>query len=240
MAVMVNPPPTATRARRPRQAGPAAAGRSYGGLPPEDRVAGRRARLIEAGIQLFGTQGLRATTVRGVCAQAGLTDRYFYESFSSLEALLQAVYQALMDGLRQRLETQAPALQAPWPAGPADAAALEQAFTAGYEVWFDAVSDARFARIVLAEVLGVSAEVDALYEAGMRDFTARTTQPLVHAKLNAERRALIGRALVGAAVHVARMWVASGYRASRRSVVRTCVLVAVGTLRALEAELAEG
>jgi AcrR family transcriptional regulator len=237
MAVMVNPPPTAARARRARAARPAVAGRSYGGLPSEDRVAGRRARLIEAGIQLFGTQGLRATTVRGVCAQAGLTDRYFYESFSSLEALLQAVYQALMDGLRQRLETQAPALQAAWPAG---AAELEQAFTAGYEVWFDAVSDARFARIVLAEVLGVSAEVDALYEAGMRDFTARTTQPLVQARLSAERRALIGRALVGAAVHVARMWVSSGYRASRRSVVRTCVLVAVGTLRALEAELAEG
>ena len=50
-------------------------GRAYGGLAPEDRAAARRARFIEAGIELFGTQGFRAATVRGVCAAAGLTDR---------------------------------------------------------------------------------------------------------------------------------------------------------------------
>ena len=67
-------------------------------------MAGRRARFIEAGIEVFGQQGLRGATVRGVCAAAGLTDRYFYESFPSLEALLQAVYQQLSDELAQGLE----------------------------------------------------------------------------------------------------------------------------------------
>ena len=67
------------------------AARPYGGLAMEERVAARRARFIEAGVELFGTQGFRGATVRGVCAAAGLTDRYFYESFPTLEALLAAV-----------------------------------------------------------------------------------------------------------------------------------------------------
>lgn len=228
MPAMVNPQPS-SRAR----SAALSQGRLYGGVASEARTAARRARFIEAGVQLFGTQGLRATTVRGVCAAAGLTDRYFYESFDTLEALLQAVYRSLMEGLQQRLEGQVPRL-VDWPA---DVAEVERVVTAGYEVWFDAVSDPRFARIVLSEVLGVSAEVDALYEAGMRDFIALVTAPLAHTRLSADRRVLIGRALVGAAIHVAKMWSVSGYRASRRSVVRTCVVVAVGTLQALMAEL---
>ena len=39
--------------------------RPYGGLAMEDRVAARRARFVEAGIELFGTQGFRGATVRG-------------------------------------------------------------------------------------------------------------------------------------------------------------------------------
>lgn len=228
MAVMVNARST------PRPKHPATRlvpGRAYGGLSLADRVSERRARLVEAGIELFGTKGLRATTVRSVCVAAGLTDRYFYESFATLEALLQAAYKQLMDGLRTRIQAQ------PLPQGPAGAAEIERRFTAGYEIWFDAVRDPRFARIVLAEVLGVNAEIDALYEAGMRDFSERTTASLAALRLNAERRALVGHALVGAAVQVARVWVSGGYRASRRSVVRTCVLVAVGSLAALQAEL---
>lgn len=225
---MANARPTAPK-RADRPAATALPGRAYGGVSLGERVSERRARLIEAGVELFGTRGLRATTVRSVCAEAGLTDRYFYESFATLEALLQAVYQHLMDGLRRGMP---PLAQH----GPLDAAELERRITAGYERWFEAVRDPRFARIVLAEVLGVNAEVDALYEAGMRDFVERTSAALAALRLSAERRALVGHALVGAATQVARVWAGSGYRASRRSVVHTCVLVALGTLRALEAE----
>lgn len=211
------------------------AGRAYGGLSPEDRVAARRQRLLQAGAVLFGTQGLRATTVRGVCSEAGLTDRYFYESFASLEALLAAVYTDMMDGLRRRLQD-----LPPWPAGardgPVDWDAVERRCSAGYDAWFDAVSNPHFARVVLAEVLGVNADIDALYEANTQDFAAHTAAPLARQRLSAERRTLIGRALVGAAVQVAKHWVASGYAAPRRAVVRTCVLVAMGTLRELMAD----
>lgn len=212
---------------------PAAGGRDYAGQSAQDRTAARRARLIEAGIRVFGQQGFRSATVRGLCSAAGLTDRYFYESFDNLEALLLAVHATLMAGLRERLLADPLLRQARAGAPvPADAAS-----TAGYEIWFELVSDPGVARIVLNEVLGVSPAVDAQYEAGMHEFAAITTAPMVAQlptkQLDDTLRLLIGRALVGAALHVARLWLHSGYAQPRAAVVRSCVLVATGTLAAL-------
>jgi AcrR family transcriptional regulator len=64
----------------------------YGGLSAEQRRDGRRAQLIAAGLDLLGGEGFSATTVRGVCARARLSPRYFYESFVDLDALLLAVF----------------------------------------------------------------------------------------------------------------------------------------------------
>ncbi len=66
--------------------------RPYRGLAPDERRAQRRAALIDAAIETYGERGYRASTVKGVCAAAGLTERYFYESFESSEALLMACY----------------------------------------------------------------------------------------------------------------------------------------------------
>jgi len=214
--------------------------RPYGGLAMEERVAARRARFIEAGVELFGTQGFRGATVRGICAAAGLTDRYFYESFPSLEALLAAVYTSLREGFATRLTQESFASEG-WRG---DAAAIERQVTAAYELWFDTVRDPRFARILLVEVLGVSPQMDALYEESARAMAALTVAPLAATdpalKLSRARRELLGRALVGAALQVAKMWMTGGYRLPRRDVVRTCVLVATGTLAALRAEAAAG
>ena len=217
---------------------PSTPARPYGGLAMEDRVAARRARFIDAGIELFGTQGFRGATVRGVCAAAGLTDRYFYESFATLEALLAAVYITLKDRFAARL-TEESLHPEHWQG---DAAAIERQVTSAYELWFDTVRDPRFARIVLVEILGVSPGMDALYEASARAMAALTIAPLAFAqpalKLTKARRELLGRALVGAGLQVAKMWMTGGYKLPRRDVVRTCVLVATGTLAAVRAEAA--
>lgn len=59
-------------------------------------LAGRRAdrvrKLLDAGLELLGTEGSAAVTVRSVCRAARLTDRYFYENFADRDALLLAVY----------------------------------------------------------------------------------------------------------------------------------------------------
>jgi AcrR family transcriptional regulator len=241
--------PASAKASRPRAAARVtptpmpsadapAAGRAYGGRAPEERIASRRARFIEAGIELFGTQGFRGATVRGICAEAGLTDRYFYESFATLEALLGEVYLTLTRAFAERLASESIHSEA-WQG---DAAAVERQATAAYELWFDTVRDARFARIVLVEVLGVSPAIDALYEASVRVMADLTIAPLAATqpalRLPKARRELLGRALVGAGLQVAKMWMTDGYKAPRREVVRTCVLVALGTLGALRAEAA--
>jgi len=59
-------------------------------------VAPRREKLIQAGFELLGEHGSTGTTVRGVCARAGLNPRYFYESFDDLDALVAAVFDDIM------------------------------------------------------------------------------------------------------------------------------------------------
>ncbi|NED70543.1 TetR/AcrR family transcriptional regulator, partial [Streptomyces sp. SID10244] len=43
-------------------------------------------------LELLGASDGGSVTVRGVCREAGLTTRYFYESFDSIEALVSATF----------------------------------------------------------------------------------------------------------------------------------------------------
>lgn len=74
-------------------------GRVYGGRSEHERRADRRARLITAGLELFGTEGWAGATIERLCAVAGVATRSFYEEFSSREALLRAVYEDVMSGV---------------------------------------------------------------------------------------------------------------------------------------------
>jgi AcrR family transcriptional regulator len=73
--------------------------RPYRGVSAADRREQRRQRLIEAGLQLFGTQGIAAVGIVDVCAEAGLTKRYFYESFTSIDMLADAVFEYVTGNL---------------------------------------------------------------------------------------------------------------------------------------------
>lgn len=64
----------------------------WSGVPLESRHALRRDNLVAAGVQLLGGAGGPALTVRAVCRHAGLTERYFYESFADREHFVRAVY----------------------------------------------------------------------------------------------------------------------------------------------------
>ena len=69
--------------------------RPYSGVPPEDRVARRRAALIDAALKVFEAEGLPRLSARRVCDEASLTRRYFYESFEDIDALVGAVVQQI-------------------------------------------------------------------------------------------------------------------------------------------------
>ncbi|MHA7653037.1 TetR/AcrR family transcriptional regulator [Mycobacterium sp. ML4] len=64
----------------------------WSGVPLQDRHALRRDTLIAAGVQLLGSEAGPALTVRAVCRQASLTERYFYESFTDRDHFVRAVY----------------------------------------------------------------------------------------------------------------------------------------------------
>ncbi len=64
----------------------------WSGVPLEDRQALRRDELVAAGTQLLGGESGPAVTVRAACRQAGLTERYFYESFADRDEFVRAVY----------------------------------------------------------------------------------------------------------------------------------------------------
>ncbi|MBX5487409.1 hypothetical protein MHAS_03579 [Mycolicibacterium hassiacum DSM 44199] len=64
----------------------------WSGVPLQDRQALRRSELIAAGAALLGGPDGPALTVRAVCKAAGLTERYFYESFADRDEFVRAVY----------------------------------------------------------------------------------------------------------------------------------------------------
>lgn len=71
--------------------------RSYGGKSAEQRRVERRETLVAAALEMWQESGWAAVTMRGVCARAGLTDRYFYESFADRDALLSTLWDQMRD-----------------------------------------------------------------------------------------------------------------------------------------------
>ncbi|MET7784488.1 MULTISPECIES: TetR/AcrR family transcriptional regulator [Streptomyces] len=104
----------------------------------------RRTRLIQAGLDLFGTVGYASVSVKQACSHAGLTERYFYESFRDREDLLTGVYNELIATIRAET-AQAAAAAAP---------DVDAQLRAGLEVFIRTLAgDARMARVVLIEVV---------------------------------------------------------------------------------------
>jgi AcrR family transcriptional regulator len=77
--------------------------RTYGGVSGEERSRQRRERLIEAGLQVFGTLGHDKATMRDICASARLAERYFYENFSNIDDAFEAVHVVLTTQLQARM-----------------------------------------------------------------------------------------------------------------------------------------
>jgi AcrR family transcriptional regulator len=83
--------------------GRASASRPYGGVSGGERLAVRRQKLLDAGLELFGTRGIAATSIGDVCELAGLTKRYFYESFATIDELAVAVFDQVTGRLAEQI-----------------------------------------------------------------------------------------------------------------------------------------
>lgn len=121
--------------------------RPWRGVSATDRTSERRERLLEAGLECFATRGYANSSVREVCREAGLTERYFYESFAGREALLKALADGIVEDFLLAVAPILPLLESDLPRAAHEGAA---AFVASL------ADDPRRARILLVESVGVS------------------------------------------------------------------------------------
>lgn len=77
--------------------------RPWRGVAAEDRRAQRREQLLRACLEVVGESGVDDTTIDAVVRTAGLSKRYFYESFANRDEVLVATFDELMARIRDRL-----------------------------------------------------------------------------------------------------------------------------------------
>jgi AcrR family transcriptional regulator len=201
--------------------------RSYAGQSAEERRDERREKFLQAGLQVFGSLGYRSGTVRVLCKQAGLTDRYFYESFTDTEALLKAVYEQEMAKVQQSLVEAMPGLPNDW----------QFRVRAVLNLYFGAMRNPLAARITLIEILGVSSRINAAYNASTLRFgsliIAFMRAALPKLEIDADLEKTLGIAIAGACAMSAAQWMLEGYKSTQDSVVDACAMVALGALQQL-------
>lgn len=194
--------------------------RVWRGIPRAERVQERRVRLLEAGLEVFGTVGVRHATVGAICQQAHLTQRYFYESFPNLKSLLSAVFTELTDQQLERMATAATSVRLTG-GGPTEAtrAALTSYFS-------DLQGDRRVARIQLLEILGCDEGADRCYQMAIR----RAADLVLHtAEIREVSRPAVPRLLalgmIGAVVEIATMWLLADFADPLDAVVGSALMI---------------
>ena len=207
---------------------PPSSDRQYAGLSTEQRKRQRREQFIEAGIQVFGSAGYHGATVRKLCAEAGLTARYFYESFDSTEALLLAVFEQCMQRITEHVSVAVDAATS--------GESSDQLIDTVLDAFFIQMQDKRVARLLMLEVLGVSDSVNDKTNRQLNTLgdliisLVSAMHPHWH-KLDEQRSTLLGVAVLGAMRQATIHWMVSDYDLDRTVVVRTTSLLVKGLLK---------
>jgi len=180
--------------------------RQYGGHSADERRLARRERLIEAAIRVYGEVGYRNATVKAVCEAAELTERYFYESFASSEALLMAAFETVSHRLIDCLDR----IRAEH-TGSAD-----DRCHAVLRTYFQALKDDPVgARLFVLEILRVGPAVDEVGAALLREFGELLSRTLASsASARGKKAELLRAGVVGAVLEITKVWIRSGYAKS--------------------------
>lgn len=192
----------------------------YSGLEAPERTRRRRQALLEAALELFTAQGYAATSVKHICRRAGLTERYFYESFRDRHACLVQLYDELAGQLLER--TTAATQQA------ADLDVDRITERALSEFIDHLARDPRRARLILLEVVGVSQELEERRHAVLRSFaelTAGVWMEQVGRKSPAPAQRLATVGLVGAVNHLLVDWLHRDQQETQQELVQVCTRI---------------
>lgn len=189
-------------------------------MSPDERRTQRRCRLIAAAIEVYGQHGYRQATVKAVCEAAGLTERYFYESFANSEALLIASFNAVTYAVYEEIMA---AAQAAGRNRTERARAMLRAYFAALK------REPNSARVFLAEIRGVSRAVDEAFDIALRAIGQGSAQLV--APPGSKPDPLLQAGVVGGVIHIALRWIDQGYKPSIATVTDTALRLGMAMVR---------
>jgi AcrR family transcriptional regulator len=182
---------------------PAAEQRTYFGQTGTERDDARRQRLLDAGLEIFGTVGYSTSAIEAICGQAQVSTRHFYAAFPNKEALLLAVDERITieaaDQIRSRLAE-----------APPDVAARCRVGLRAYADVF--IDDPRKARVHFFEVLSVAGGDAGTHRrvtgAQLMEIFLKEGEQMMRAKMIARRDlTLTSVALLGATRYAMTDWI---------------------------------
>ena len=200
--------------------------RQFKGLSLSERKQARREKLIEAGIEAYGTHGFFSVTVKDICLEAKLTERYFYESFKKSEQLFQTIFLKLIDELQQNV------MQAIMQASTDSRKMIEAGLTA---LLMTLKNNPRMARIIYIDAM----LVQELHNQATIHETMSRFDRMIHAfvmlmmpNINKSEReiSMIATGLNGYVTQIAIRWVMSGYKQPMEEVLSSCSAVFLALL----------
>lgn len=143
--------------------------RRWRGLEREERDEQRRRRLLDAALDLFGTDGYAATSIEALCARANVATRSLYELFGGREPVLTAIYDEIIGDVAAGV----------WAALDADTDDVATLVRGGIAAYLGPlVRDERKGRITQLEVVGVSPELERHRRDVIRAFAAGMNERL--------------------------------------------------------------
>lgn len=200
--------------------------RQFKGLSLSERKQMRREKLIEAGIETYGTHGFFAVTVKDICNEAKLTERYFYESFKKSEQLFQTIFLKLIDELQHNV------MQAIMQAS----SDPHKMIDAGLRALLTTLKDnPRMARIIYIDAMLVQElhNQATIHETMTRfDRMIQAFVMLMMPQINRSEReiSLVATGLNGYVTQIAIRWVVSGFKQSFEEVLTSSRIVFISLL----------
>ncbi|WP_051839702.1 TetR/AcrR family transcriptional regulator [Streptomyces sp. NRRL F-5126] len=200
--------------------------RPYRGTPAEDRVAQRREALLSAALKVFDADGWSGVSARRVCDEAGLTRRYFYESFEDVDALMGALFEEITGEVRAAVRAVVAAADAP----PADIA--RRAVSRGLDVLLAVPAKGRF--VARAQSAGGAVasrraraldDLASIVERGFIAERAAAAPPL-----GAGRARVAAVAVVGAVLRIIDSWLGGEVDVTRDEAVAWSTAAGLGAM----------
>lgn len=204
--------------------------RQFKGLSLTERKQARREKLIQAGIEAYGRQGFFAVTVKDICNEAKLTERYFYESFKKSDELFQTIFLTLIDQLQQNV------MQSIMQTSPVPEKMIASGLTALLTTLKNNPGMARIIYIdaMLVQELHNQATIHETMSRFERMIHAFVMLTMPHIKRSEREISLIATGLNGYITQIAIRWVMSGFKQSMDEVLSSCSIVFLSLVNTFE------